>query len=157
MSAEVVGGIFGLVGGLLGGCIAAWAAIYINRRQNAGLESDEIRRRKIDIIFQLLGSRYVLVKEYKAGSSEVQVFNTAMALFSIYFSETDVRAAYDKFLTHKTDENLIDMLKVAAQRTGLDLLDSNVQRVMTVQPQIFPLVLPATYSGTNSSTNPSSR
>jgi hypothetical protein len=107
MSPELIGGLLGLIGGLLSGGLAAWASLHVQRQQSAGLENDEVRRRKIEIIFQLLGSRYVLTNNYLASSREVQVFNTAMALFSIYFSEHEVRAAYDKFRTYNTDEILL--------------------------------------------------
>ena len=115
MNAEFLNAIFGLLGGVIGGGITAWATFRIQKQSNAGLEKDEVRRKKVEIIYNLLGARYVLTEQYNASSAEVQVFNTAIALFSVYFHEEDIKKKYDKFITHKSDENLIEMLKAAAK------------------------------------------
>jgi len=134
--------------------IALWALFEAREARKAAdlnLEKDEIRRRKVEIIYSLLGSRYVLSSHYFPSSSEVKAFNTSMALFTVFFaSHPEVVRAYDTFLTAKSDENLTRMLKVAASSLGLDLLDSTVSRVVTVNargPVAFQLT-PASMSQT---------
>jgi hypothetical protein len=147
MNSEYLSAILGLLGGLAGGLISAWATLQVQKKSNADLEKDEIRRKKVQIIYNLLGSRYVISDTYNAGPTEVQVFNTAMALFSVYFQDDDVRKKFDKFITNKTDENLIEMLKAAAKTADLDLLDSTISKIVTVKPSVLPLEIVTQYLG----------
>lgn len=122
-------------GGVLSTLATTWATLYTHRSSDRALERDEIRRRRVEIIYQLLGARYVLVDNYRPSTEEVRVFSTAMALFSVYFDkDRDVAIAYDGFLASKTDDNLVAMLSVAAKAAHLDLLDSRLKQVMTVKP-----------------------
>ena len=143
MSPELLGGLLGLAGGVLSGALAAYAAIYVYRSQNAGLEKDEIRKRKVEIIFKLLGSRYVLSANYNASAEDVQVFNTAIALFTIYFSDNkEIMRRYDAFLQDQSNtDKLVELLREAAKSANLDLVDSSIRRVLTVPSRTSPIVL----------------
>jgi hypothetical protein len=108
MDPQIAAAILGLLGGVVGGAIAAWAAFRLQRKASQNLEKDEVRKRRVEIIYNLLGSRYVLNDSYDASSEEVQVFNTAMALFSVYFAnDREVSEAYDKFLNSKIQRQFI--------------------------------------------------
>jgi hypothetical protein len=139
MTADAWSTILGFLGGLIGGGISAWTAFRIQKATNAALEKDEIRKKRVEIIYKLLGSRYVLTGSYNPSSNEVQEFNTAMSLFSVYFNEPETRSKLDKFMTVKSDESLFEMLKAAAKTADLDLLDSTVSRTVTVSARILPL------------------
>lgn len=117
--------------------ISLWA-LYESRiarkTSDQNLEKDEIRRRKVEIIYALLGSRYVLSDAYQPSANEVKVFNTSMALFTVFFAHNpEVVRAYDTFQTIKTDENLVRLLHTAAKSQGLELLDSSIKTVLTVK------------------------
>lgn len=130
---EIATALLGLIGGLVGGAVSAWASIYVRRSADKSLESDEIRKRKVEIIYQLLGSRYVLSEGYRPSAVDVKVFNTAMSLFSVYFAnDREVMSAYDRLLNDKSDGNIIAMLMTAAKTAKLDLLDTHLKRVLTV-------------------------
>jgi hypothetical protein len=122
--------------------ISAGTTIWLAKKSNADLENDEVRRRKVEIIYSLLGSRYVLSSNYPASSDEVKVFNTSMSLFGVFFSsDRAVSRAYDAFKTTKSDENLLRMLQSAGQSLGIDLLDSMIKDVLTVVPRPLPTVV----------------
>jgi hypothetical protein len=127
-----------LLSGFLGAVIGSLTTLLGIWLQSRSLEVDEIRRRKVDIIFRLLSSRYVLSTNYPASSAEVQVFNTALAGYSAYFAkDKDAVAAFDQFVSDKSDANLWRMLQVAAKAADLDLLTSNVRQVVTVPPTVL--------------------
>ena len=129
--------------GVIIGALSATVPLYVYRQTDKRLEADEIRKRKVGIVLQLLGSRYVLNPEYAASSEEAMVFNTAMALFTVYFSnDRDVMKAYDSFLHSKTDANLVSLLRIAAKSADLDPLDSTLSRVVTVKASIGPIIVP---------------
>lgn len=146
MSPELAGGLLGAVGGLFSGALAAFATIYVYRRQSASLERDEIRKRKVEVIFRLLGSRYVLSEKYNASPQDVQAFNTAMALFTVYFSDNkEIMRRYDSFMQDKTsNDKLVELLIEAAKSADLDLMDSNIRRVLTVNASMPNIVIQAT-------------
>lgn len=137
MDPQIAIAVIGLIGVIVGSVLTGGAALYIQRSSNKALEVDELRKRRVAIIYDLFGSRYVLNADYKASSSEVQVFNTSMALVSVYFSnDADVIAAYDKLMNTKNDDNLLNMLRIAAKKhAGLDSLDTHLKRVMTVNAE----------------------
>jgi hypothetical protein len=143
MSPELMGAISGLAGGLLSGAIAGYATLYVQRVQNAGLERDEIRKRKVDIIFKLLGSRYVLMDNYSPSSEEVMQFNTAMSLFTIYFADSkEIMHRYDAFMQDKSNnDKLVELLRVAAKSADLDLMDSSIRRVLAVPARSLPNIV----------------
>ncbi len=154
MDAQIIAALLGFAGGVLSTAIGTATALYVKSAADKALESDEIRRRRVDIIYRLLGARYVLVENYQPSSSEVQAFNTAMAAFSVYFADDKVvTAAYDKFLNKKNDENLAEMLRAAAKIAKLELLDTHLKRVMTVPATFYcvsinpPTVTPSTHLG----------
>lgn len=134
--------------------VASWLAISISiavfvdvrlarASGDKNLEKDEQRKKRVDIVLQLLGARYVLCSDYRPSSEEVRIFNTAISLFPIYFADDkDSVAAFDSFMVAKSDENLIKLLRAAGKASGLQLLDSQVQRVLTVNaavPVVFTL------------------
>jgi hypothetical protein len=135
MGPEFIGGLLGFVGGIISGVIAAYATIHVDRFRNANLENDELRKRKVEIIYRLLGSRYVLSEGYEASSDEVRVFNTALALFTVYFADNkEIMRRYDAYLASPKDtDKLIELLREAGKSAGLDLFDSNIKRVLTVR------------------------
>lgn len=140
IDSQLLAALLGLLGGVFGGVPTVWAMLRIERKADATLEIDEVRKLKVGIIYDLLGSRYVLNSEYAASSNEVQVFNTAMALFSVYFAnDREVAKAYDRFLNDRSNQNLFDMLKLAARHADLDLLDTQIAKVMSVNPRTFIL------------------
>jgi hypothetical protein len=142
MDAQLLSGLLGFVGGVLSSAITTSTILYTRRSEDKALETDEIRKRRVEIIYNLLGSRYVLMDKYQASSSEVQVFNTAMAAFSVYFANDGAAAAaYDRFLNSKTDENLTAMLSIAAKIAKLDLLDTQLKRVMTIPASNFSVTI----------------
>jgi hypothetical protein len=142
MDSQLVSALLGFVGGVLSSAITTFTILYTRRSADKALETDEIRKRRVEIIYNLLGSRYVLTDKYQAASSEVQVFNTAMAAFSVYFtSDRAVAEAYDRFLNSKTDDNLTAMLSIAAKIAKLDLLDTHLRRVMTVPASNFSVII----------------
>lgn len=125
--------------------LVAFLTTYVTQRnyrqQDRNLERDELRRRKVEIIYRLLGSRYVLVESYQASSVEVQAFNTAIAQFPVFFGdEMKVIEAYEKFRSDKTDANLIRLLQLAASVAKLELPDSSLANVLTVNAAI-PMVI----------------
>jgi hypothetical protein len=143
MEQQIVSALSGVLGGAIGGLITIWAMFRIQRSTNVSLEYDEIRKKRVEIIYQLLGSRYVLMEGYPATESDVKSFNTAMSLFSIYFAkDPEVMSAYDRLLNSKSDDNIVQMLKVAAKTASLELLDTHIKRVMTVAPKNASLLIP---------------
>ncbi|MGE0751350.1 MAG: hypothetical protein AB7K64_12285 [Variibacter sp.] len=149
MTPELTGGLLGLIGGLISGALAALAAVYIHRSQNAALEKDEIRKRKVEVIFKLLGSRYVLSESYSASAQDVHSFNTAIALFTVYFSDNkEIMRRYDAFMQDKSNtDKLVELLREAAKEADLDLLDSSVRRVLTVKTQAPTFVIQTAPAG----------
>ncbi|HYD15333.1 MAG TPA: hypothetical protein VEA77_02930 [Hyphomicrobium sp.] len=140
-----------LLSGIGGAILGAVATLFAYWWQSRSLESDEIRRRKVEIIFRLLSSRYVLSTGYLASSAEVQVFNTALAGYSAYFAkDKDAVAAFDQFVCDKSDANLWRMLQVAAKSAGLDLLTSNIQKVVTVPASVLAVNAVADHSRSSS-------
>ncbi len=122
----------------------ALLAVYLHRRNDRNLEHDEVRKRKVEIVYQLLGSRYVLQESYPVSPEDAKVFNTAMCLCPAYFSaDAEVTKAFDRFLGSKSDDNQIALLRVAAKSAGLDPLDSTLKRVLTVSPKLTPLLTPS--------------
>ncbi|HWL30518.1 MAG TPA: hypothetical protein VNQ50_00140 [Xanthobacteraceae bacterium] len=134
MNPEHLGAILGFIGGIFSGGLTAFTTIYIYRKQNKNLEIDQIRKGKVEIIYQLLGSRYVLAEHYGASAIDVHAFNTAMALFTVYFSgNKEIMRRYDAFrIDSKNTEKLIELLKEAAKEVGLDLFDSHIKQILTV-------------------------
>lgn len=127
--------VLAFVGGVISTLITTLATLYTHKASDRALERDEIRKRRVEIIYQLLGSRYILANNYDPSAEEVRVFNTAMALFSVFFDkDRDVAIAYDRFVSSKTDDNLLSMLSKAAKAADLDLLDSRLKNVVTVRP-----------------------
>lgn len=129
--------------------LVAFLTTYVTQRnyrqQDKNLERDELRRRKVEIIYRLLGSRYVLVESYQASSTEVQVFNTAIAQFPVFFGEEmKVIEAYDNFRSDKSDANLIKLLQLAASVVKLELPDSSLANVLTVNAAIPMVIIPGT-------------
>jgi hypothetical protein len=142
MDPQIIGGLLGFFGGILSSVITTWAIFHARRSADRALEKDEIRKRKVEIIYQLLGSRYILSEAYNPSAGEVMVFNTAMALFSVYFAKDQgVATAYDRMMTNKTTENLLQMLSVAARTADLELLDSTLGRVMSVKATLQPFAI----------------
>jgi hypothetical protein len=143
MSSEFTSGLLGFLGGLFSGALAAYATIYVYRSQNAALEKDEIRKRKVEVIFKLLGSRYVLATSYNASPIDVHVFNTAMSLFTVYFSDNkEIMRRYDSFMQDKSnDDKLVELLREAAKSADLDLVDSSIRSVLTVQSRLPGIVI----------------
>ena len=151
MDVQLQSAIIGFVGGVLSTIITTVTVIYTRHLTDKSLESDEIRKRRVEIIYDLLGSRYVLSDNYHAASSEVQVFNTAMAAYSVYFTNDRAAAeAYDGFINSKTDDNLMAMLKTAAKLAKLELLDTHLKRVMTVPARRFHIAMEQTDSSSKS-------
>ena len=142
MDSQILLAIMGFLGAIIGGSLVLVAGRQQRRHDDRNLEQDEIRRRKMEIIYQLLGSRYVLQKNYPASSSEAQAFNTAIGGFSVYFREPNVVEAYDRFLTSKTDDNLLKLLERAAGTAGLQLMPSNLHRVISIRPTIVAVSAP---------------
>jgi hypothetical protein len=142
MDQQLVNALIGFGGAILGSAITVGAMIVLQRKANRSIELDEIRKRKVEIIYQLLGSRYVLSENYQATETDVKAFNTAMALFSIYFAKhPKVMTAYDKVLNSKSDDNIVEMLRAAAETANLELLDTHIKRVMTVSPKTIALTM----------------
>ena len=141
MDSQLLSALLGMLGGIISGAIAAYAVIRVYRVQNANLEGDELRRKKVEIIYQLIGSRYVLSENYFATAQDVLVFNTAMALFTTYFSDNkEIMRRYDAFRSDpKNTDKLVELLREAGKSAGLDLLDSTIKDVLTVQPRGIPL------------------
>lgn len=122
---------------VVSGAFAGLVTVYLARQADRRLELDEVRRRKIGIIYDLLGARYVLQEDYPASSDEVQIFNTAMALFPVFYhSDRDVMTAFDRFRESKSDDNLIALLRAAAKVVNLDPFDSSLRRVVSVKPRL---------------------
>jgi hypothetical protein len=145
MDPQILGGLLAFFGGVVATLITTGATLYAHRSSDRALERDEIRKRKVEIIYQLLGSRYILVENYRASSEEVRIFNTAMALFSVYFEkDREASVAYDRFITSKSDDNLTHMLSMAAKAAKLDLLDSRLKRVVTVNAGLLVPNIPGT-------------
>ena len=126
----------GFLGGLLGGLFAAVATVWVYARQNRLLEEDEIRKRKVDIIFRLVGSRYVLDKDYPGSPEEVKHFNTSMSQLSVYFSKDKaVMDAFDSFMINpNSDEKLMELLVAAAASAQLDIRPSQMRSVYYRKP-----------------------
>lgn len=137
--------IVNLITGLGGALIGSLTVVYVQRKASSELEKDELRKKKIDIIHRLIGSRYVLSENYTPAPEEVLHFNTAMAHLGVYFAgERTVRTAYDRFREFKTNENLVSLLSAAAKSVEFDLLDSTLNNVLTVSARShsFTLIAP---------------
>ena len=131
MFAELIA-ILSLIVAITSNCLT-W---YIYKSKDRKLEHDEVRKRKVEIVYQLLGARYVASDGYPASSDEVKSFNTALALLPIYFSDSpNVLKIYDRFVASKSDDNLASMLQIAADEAGFSITDSIVRRVVTVMPK----------------------
>jgi hypothetical protein len=147
MDVQLQSAIIGFAGGVLSTIIITAVTMYMRYLTDKSLESDEIRKRRVEIVYNLLGSRYVLTEGYSAAAGEVQVFNTAMSAFSVYFTnDSDVRRAHDRFMTDKSDQNLALMLLAAAKVAQLDILDSQMTRTLTVPAKHVSLVMDANFA-----------
>ena len=124
LSSAIAGGILTIAGGYL-----------FHRSRDRNLERDELRRRKVEIVHSLLGSRYVLSEDYEASSEEVKAFNTAIALLPVYFSkDREVIGAYERFFTRgRGDSELIDLLASAIKASDINVSASNLTRVYYVR------------------------
>jgi hypothetical protein len=128
---------------IVGGAFAGAMTVYLSRQANKRLEQDEVRKRKIGIIYDLLGSRYVLQADYPASPDEVRIFNTAISLFPVFYHlDREVMTAFDRFHDSKTDDNLIALLRAAAKVVNLEPFDSSLRRVVTVKPGVLLLRKP---------------
>jgi len=128
--------LFGFLGGVLGGVLGGWATIYVHWKSSKSLESDELRRKRIDIVYQLLGARYAFSKDHEATEQDAHDINTALSLFSVFFSDDkEIMQLYDRLKYEKSDGNLVALLQAAARKVGLVLLDSQIQRVMSIPPR----------------------
>ena len=146
MDPQILGALIGVGGALfgatLGSIITVGAMIYLKRSTHAELEGDEIRKRRVQTIYELLSTRYVMSDSYRPSSNEVQVFNTALAAFSVYFAnDRSAAEAYDRFVNSKTDDNLMSMLNAAAKIANLELLDTHLKRVVAIPAQQFQVML----------------
>ncbi len=123
---------------LLVSAISLANTYYHNRSVDKGLESSELRKKKIETVYKLLGSRYVLRTDYPASSEEVSVFNTALALFPIYFSDQpDALRAYDKFLSQSNIENFVELMEIAGKSVNVKSPNSVMTNVFTHPPTII--------------------
>jgi hypothetical protein len=127
--ASVLGGA---VGGAVGG--AAAMAAYIHGYLNT--EHTERRKQKIDLVQELMASRYALDATYSASDVDVRDFNRAMGRIPYVFSDNlAVIAAFDKLMSDKTTDNLMALLEQALSAAGLKqyaVSRSHLSKVLTI-------------------------
>jgi hypothetical protein len=109
----------------------AYAHGYLN------IERIERRKQKIDLLQELMASRYVLVEEYSRSDVDVRDFNRAMARIPYVFADSKtVIAAFDNFFSDKTTDKLITILEAILASTGMKqyaVSRSHLTKTMSVQ------------------------
>lgn len=125
-----------MVASLLSGALGGVAAIGAYLHGYLNTERTERRKQKIDLVQELMASRYVLDATYAASEVDVRDFNRAMARIPYVFSDNpEVISAFDKLITLKSTENLLALLEHALSAAGLKqytVSRSHLGRVLTV-------------------------
>ena len=112
--------IITIVASVLGGAVGGVAAIAAYMHGYLNTERTERRKQKIDLVQELMASRYVLDETYSASDVDVRDFNRAMARILYVFSDNPpVIAAFDRLISDKTTDNLIAILEQALSAAGL--------------------------------------
>lgn len=125
-----------IVAGLISGGVGGLAAIFAYAHGYLNIEKIERRRQKIDLTKELMASRYALVDNYVASDADVRDINRALALIPFTFSEDRlVVAAYDNFVTTKSNDNLYLLLEKAIEAAGLkqyEVSRGNIAKVISI-------------------------
>lgn len=126
-----------IIGSLISGGIGGLAAVFAYAHGYLNIERIERRKQKIDLLQELMASRYVLVEAYSASDVDVRDFNRAMARIPYVFSDSKtVIAAFDNFLSDKTTDKLITILEAILASTGMKqyaVSRSHLTKTMSVQ------------------------
>jgi hypothetical protein len=92
-----------IVSSLLGGAVGGIAAIVAYVHGYLNTERTERRKQKIDLVQELMATRYVLDARYKASEADVRDLNRAMARIPYVFSDNSrVIAAFDTLQASQT-------------------------------------------------------
>ncbi|MEH2563464.1 hypothetical protein [Bradyrhizobium sp. AZCC 2289] len=125
-----------IIASVLGGGIGGLAAIAAYTHGYLNTERVERRKQKIDLVQELMASRYALDPAYAASDVDVRDINRAMARIPYVFSDNpSVIAALDRLISDKTTDNLMAVLEQALSAAGLKqyaVSRSHLARVLTI-------------------------
>jgi hypothetical protein len=115
----------GLFGAVIGGALAAWGSVKAVRVASENLESNEIRRQKIQCVVALYGLRWVAGQGNAPEEYRAKLSYEMCKIVSLWADDTNVMVVLRDFHAEtviggeKATQRLVQLLKLLGNGTGL--------------------------------------
>jgi hypothetical protein len=121
----VIAAVSGLLGAVIGGALAAWGSVRAVRVASENLESNEIRRQKIQCVVALYGLRWVAGQGNAPEEYRAKLSYEMCKIVSLWANNANVTAVLRDFHAEtavgsdQATQRLVQLLKLLGNGTGL--------------------------------------
>jgi len=121
----VIAAVSGLLGAIIGGWLAAWGSVKAVRVASQDLESQEIRRQKIQCIVALYGLRWVAGQGNAPEEYRAKLSYEMCKIVSLWANDANVMAILRDFHAEtivggeRASQRFVQLLKLLGNGTGL--------------------------------------
>jgi len=133
---NLINGVSGLLGALIGGSFTAWSAIKAVKMTSQDLESAEIRRQKVECLVSLSGLRFVIGKDLSVSDEYKSKFMYQMnKIPSLWADDSEVMKNLRDFHSENNNDRFVVLLKSLGHTTKIKtekLSDADLRTVSIV-------------------------